>query len=76
MPKGCDVSIIENVWGFCKDVLYNRRTELKNKADVYRIGREAFFSEDATNFIKKLYRSLKPRVNKLHKKKGLRVNFD
>ena len=52
------------------------RTELKNKADVYRIGREAFFSEDATNFIKKLYRSLKPRVNKLHKKKGLRVNFD
>ena len=64
MPKGCDLSIIENVWGFCKDISYQCCKEIKNKDAVYRIGREAFFNVEATALIQKLNSSVKSRVTK------------
>ena len=35
IPKGCDISIIENVWALLKDHLADNVDKIKNKNDVW-----------------------------------------
>jgi hypothetical protein len=48
IPKGCDISIIENVWSLIKDHLMERIKEIKNSKDVWRITEEFFYSQEMT----------------------------
>jgi len=75
IPKGCDISIIENVWSPIKHKLYERSSELKSKNDVWRIASEYFMSEEIDVLIKKLYKTMNKRVTALKKAKGSRVCF-
>ena len=51
IPKGCDLSPIEQVWAKLKDNLYEKRQFLKNKKDVWRYSKEYFYSDAMNSFV-------------------------
>ena len=75
IPKGCDISPIENVWAMLKDHLVDNISKIKNKKDVWEIASDYFISDHITQFIKKVFRSLPTRLRKLRQEKGRRVCF-
>jgi hypothetical protein len=74
IPKGCDISPIENVWAWIEDKVFLRESEIKNRKQLYEVTTELFYSDECTDLIKnKLYPSMKERVESLRRSRGGRV---
>jgi len=61
-----DLNIIENVWAFLQDELYNISEELHSPDDAWREAKRIWY-DIPTTFIEKLYQSLPKRVEELQK---------
>jgi len=61
-----------NIWAALKQELWDKRAEIKNERDVWRIGREIFDSFTLV-FIQSLYHSLPNRIEKVVQAKGHRI---
>lgn len=60
-----DMSPIENVWGKCKDYLWNDRENIKSKNDVFEKCKNIFFSKEVKVLCQTLYESLPKRIEKI-----------
>ncbi len=69
-----DLNIIENVWAWLKDKLYEIRSRLKAKRDVIYWAKHYFYSNDCERVIKRLYTEVSDRVNRLVARKGGYLN--
>ena len=69
-----DLSIIENIWAYVEDRLYERKETLKNAEDAWERTQEIWRSIEI-DFIRNLYKSLPDRMIKLKNQKGGPINF-
>jgi transposase len=65
-----DMNIIENVWSWLKDRLYEVREKLTSKRAVQHWAETYFYSLECELYIKRLYDTMIERVNKLYLNKG------
>jgi transposase len=60
--QSSDLNPIENVWSVIKGVLYERRSEIKTKLDVWNIASDEFFNNEIIlEMIPRLYASMSRR---------------
>lgn len=69
-----DINIIENLWAYIEDRLYQVRETLKTPDDTWARTLEIWHSIDR-DFINKLYRSLPDRMAALKENKGGPIPF-
>lgn len=69
-----DLNPIENVWSWLRQELWNRRAEIRNSNDVWRLTVEIFNSMSET-FIRKLYDSIPERIEAVLRLKGNRTSY-
>ena len=71
-PNSPDLNPIENIWSVIKKKLWERREEVKNEEDIWRIKKEIWYKLNPDLF-KKIYMSLPKQCEKVIFSKVLRI---
>lgn len=69
-----DISIIENVWSFLKNGLYEDRNHIRDKDDLWEYALHYWYSDRLDHLIPRLYSSLPGRVQQLVHNLGYPIN--
>lgn len=73
-PQSPDLNLVENIWAYVRNELWNRRLEIRNSDDTWRLSQQ-IFNNISIDFIRKLYESLPRRLELVIEANGDRIDY-
>ncbi|KAL4504572.1 hypothetical protein ABPG72_010018 [Tetrahymena utriculariae] len=70
-----DLNIIEHIWSFLKNYLFEKQQKIRNKDDLWEFCKKGFYSSECSELITKLYSTFMDRIEELISSNGNNTHY-